>query len=341
MHPGTRRRATWLLALVLLYAAALAGIELSRWLGPERRWLTCLNLYLPQSMWAAPGLLLLVLTLALDRRFALAPVLCLAWVLGPIMGLSVAANRPTAPPDRTFRVMTYNVKYGRSDVGSIAAEIVSTDPDLLFLQDVYGRTTDYPPLAAFLRTRHVEREGFYLVASRFPLAPVEYHAMGPDWYIRTQVTIGSLPIAVYNVHLMTPRDGLAAMREGVREGIGELREGIGELMEGARVRLVQVAQLNADLDRERGAVLLAGDLNAPPESLVLRRLRSGRLRDAFGEAGRGYGFTYGHTLRPRVSYLRIDYVLFSREMVALRAWIGGASGSAHRPVVTELALAGP
>jgi vancomycin resistance protein VanJ len=334
LDPRARRRATWLLALVLLYAAALAGVEVSRWLGPERWWLTCLNLYLPQAMWAASGLLLLVLTLALDRRLALAPVLCLAWVLGPIMGLSLSVNRPTAPPDRTFRVMTYNVKYGRWDTRSVAEEIVSADPDLLFLQDVYGRTTDHPALAAFLRTRHVEREGFYLVASRFPLAPVEYRPLRPDWYIRTQVTIGGLPIAVYNVHLMTPRDGLAAMREGAREGIGEL-------MEGAGVRLAQVAQLNADLDRERGAVLLAGDLNAPPESLVVRRLRTDRLRDAFGEAGRGYGFTYGHAFRPRVSYLRIDYVLFSREMVALRARIGGASGSAHRPVVTELARAVP
>jgi vancomycin resistance protein VanJ len=330
---GTRRRRTWFRWLVVLYAASLAAIEVSRWLGPERWWLTCLNLYLPQAAWAAPGVLLLLLALALDRRFALVPALCLAWALGPIMGLSFPINRSTAAPERTFRVMTYNVKYGRGDMQSMAAEVVAADPDLLLLQDVYQETTRYPALAAFMRTRHVEREGFYVVVSRFPLAPIEYRRMGPDWYVRTAATIDGVSIAVYSVHLMTPRYGLEALRERSRDGIDEL-------MEGARDRLIQVEQLNADLARERGPVLLAGDLNAPTGSLVLRRLRSDRFRDAFREAGRGYGFTYGHRLRARVSYLRIDYILFSRGLVALRTWVGGGAGSDHRPVLSEMALSG-
>jgi endonuclease/exonuclease/phosphatase (EEP) superfamily protein YafD len=229
--------------------------------------------------------------------------------------------------------MTYNVKYGRGDVRALTEQVLAADPDLLLIQDVSYRVTTYPPFAAFLRTRHVEAEGFYLIASRYPLSPVEYRPMGSDWYVRTRVESASFPLAVYNVHLMTPRDGLAAMRERSREGLGEL-------MEGARERLAQVAQLNADLDREVGPVLLAGDLNAPPESLVLRQMRSNRLKDAFGEAGRGYGYTYGHSLKPYVSYMRIDHILFSRELVALDSWVGGRPGSAHRPVVADLARGG-
>jgi vancomycin resistance protein VanJ len=334
MAPGVRRRRTWLRGLVLLYAAALAAVEISRWVGPERWWLTCLNLYLPQVAWAAPGVLLCLLTLGLDRRFTLAPVLCLAWALGPIMGLSLPVGRPTPSPERAFRVMTYNVKYGRQGVRNVAAEVQAADPDLLLLQDVYQGTVAHPALAGFMRTRHVEQEGFYVVASRFPLEPIEYRRMGRDWYVRTAVTIAGQSVAVYNVHLMTPRDGLEALREWSRAGIDEL-------MDGARDRLDQVEQLNADLDRERGPVLLAGDLNAPPGSLVVRRLRSDRFRDAFETAGRGYGFTYGHRLLVRASYLRIDHILYTRELVALRTWVGGGAGSDHRPVLSEMALAGP
>ena len=160
------------------------------------------------------------------------------------------------------------------------------------------------------------------MASRYPLSPMDYRPMGSDWYVRTRIEDARFPVAVYNVHLMTPRDGLQEMRAWSVDAVEEI-------MSSAAARLAQVDQLNRDLDRESGPVLLAGDVNAPPESLVLRRLRSTRLQDAFGAAGRGYGYTYGHTLRPRWSYMRLDHILFSRDFVALDSRAGGAVGSAH------------
>ena len=146
MHPGARRR-SWLRAIALAYALTLALIELSRRVGPEQWWLTCLNLYLPQAVWALPGVLLLLLAFAIDRRLALVLALCVLWVLGPLMGLAVVFKRATAPPEQRLRVMTYNVKYGLGDVRGVAAEILAADPDLLLLQDVGSRVTTYPPLA--------------------------------------------------------------------------------------------------------------------------------------------------------------------------------------------------
>ena len=333
MHPGARRRSTWLRGLVLAYATCLVVIAISRQLGPERWWLTGLNLYLPQGAWALAGVLLLLLSLVLDRRFALAPALCLVWVLGPLMGFCFTVARPSVPPERRFRVMTYNVKWAHRDARAVTEEVLAADPDLLLFQDVNHQIAKYPPFAAFLRTRHVEMAGFYLVASRFPFSPLEDRPLGPERYVRTRIEDASFPIVVYNVHLMTPRDGLEAVWDWSEEGRREI-------MASARVRLVQVEQLNADLDREVGPVLLAGDLNAPPESLVVRRLKSSRFHDAFSDAGRGYGYTYGHSLIPYVSYMRIDHILFSRELAALDSWVGGRSGSAHRPVVADIARAG-
>ncbi|HEY7139340.1 MAG TPA: endonuclease/exonuclease/phosphatase family protein [Methylomirabilota bacterium] len=335
MRAGARGGSWWLRALVLLYGAGLLLVEIGRLAGPERWWPTCLNLYLPQGAWALPGILLLLLTLALDRRFALVPALCLAWVLGPLMGLSLAVARPSAPAERRVRVMTYNVKWAHEETRAarVTGEVIAADPDLLLLQDVNHLIAGYPSFAAFLGTRHVARAGFYLVASRFPLSPLEDRPLGPERYARTRIEIRGTTIVVYNVHLMTPRDGLEAMPYW-------LNEGIEETLASARTRLEQVEQLKADLAREAGPVVLAGDLNAPPESLVMRGLLADRFRDAFAAAGRGYGYTYGHSVWPHVSYMRIDHVLFSRELIALDSWVGGRTGSAHRPVVADLALAG-
>ena len=104
MHPGARRRSTWLRAIALAYALFLALIELSRRVG--------------------------LLAFAIDRRLALVLALCVLWVLGRLMGLAVVFKRATAPPEKRLRVMTYNVKYGLGDMRVVAAEILAADPVL-------------------------------------------------------------------------------------------------------------------------------------------------------------------------------------------------------------------
>jgi len=71
---------------------------------------------------------------------------------------------------------------------------------------------------------------------------------------------------------------------------------------------------------------------------VIQALLAVGLRDAFASAGRGWGFTYGHTLRPRVSFLRIDHVLVSDDVAAVRSFVGGKEASDHRPVIADLRL---
>ena len=65
------------------------------------------------------------------------------------------------------------------------------------------------------------------------------------------------------------------------------------------------------------------------------------LRDAFASAGRGYGYTYGHTLRPRFSFLRIDHILVSPDF-AVRDEPASAVTTRpdHRPVIADLAWRG-
>jgi len=86
-------------------------------------------------------------------------------------------------------------------------------------------------------------------------------------------------------------------------------------------------------------LIVGGDLNAPPASLASRTLTDSGLVDAFAAGGRGYGYTFGHSLRLRRSFLRLDRILVSRHFAVVAAHVGSATGSDHRPVIADLVLA--
>lgn len=321
---------------IALYAALLGAVALGNAVGPERWWWSTLNLYLPQWLWAVPGVLVLAVVLRFAWRWVWAPLACLAWVAGPLMGLEWHAP-PAGPPAGTrLRVMTYNVKYGRGDMAAAIRQIRAASPDLLLLQDAGGLLLGR--LGDALRPWHVASVGQYVVASRFPIESLEARPLpatgeaSADFnYLRTELQVGGCALVVYDLHLLTPREGLSAVKT-------EQEEGIGDMERNARARLAQAEVVAAALREETGPVLLAGDLNAPDVSLVCRRLRETGLRDAFAEAGRGYGYTYGHSLRVGRSYMRIDHILLGRGLRALECRAGGALGSQHRPVIADVAL---
>jgi endonuclease/exonuclease/phosphatase (EEP) superfamily protein YafD len=133
------------------------------------------------------------------------------------------------------------------------------------------------------------------------------------------------------VHFITPRSGLAALRANPLGAISEWKENISD-------RMTQAQELANDLRARRLPVIVAGDLNAPESSLVVRQLLETGLRDAFSSAGFGYGHTWGHSLRLRFSFLRIDHILVGPEFGVTDCFVGSALGSEHRPVIADLYL---
>ncbi len=319
--------------LTLSHLALLGLIALANAAGPERWWPSTLNLYLPQWMWGVPALLLLPACALWLRRWAWLPVLALVWVAGPLMGFCWGgANAPPGAP--LLRVMTYNVKWGRDGTGEIVREIADARPDLLMLQDT-GRTME-GPVGQYLRSWNVRTFGQYVIASRLPLGKAQVRWISfpgaPHTSLRCELTLAGARVALLDAHLLTPREGLTAVKDEAAEG------GISELELNAADRLVEARKLADAVRREQGPVILCGDLNAPPPSLVCRTLEQAGLHDAFAEGGRGYGYTYGHNLRLAHSYTRIDHIYLSRGLRSLRCWTGGSRGSDHRPVVADIAL---
>ncbi|GFO60997.1 hypothetical protein GMST_33220 [Geomonas silvestris] len=336
----------WLIALSSLYLAFLTLITLLNWTGADRYWFGALNLYLPQAMWALPGLALAVLAWRGERFWALVPLCCVVWVLGPLMGV-----RWSGPPAQaaaqgaSLRLMTWNIKYGSYPLEPLFEELDRSRPDVVLFQDAVGALGG--TLAGYLRDWQVYSHGQFVIASRYPLSDLEVRELprageGQE-YLRCRLHLGEHAVALYNVHFKTPRRSLNEFRTA-RKRPWYLPKAIEALSHNAETRQLQAAAVARALKEESGPVLVAGDFNAPVATRVVGMLREQGLKDAFDERGRGYGFSYGQLLFKhrlpwlRLSFMRIDHVMSSREFGTQRCWTGTGRASDHRPVLADLVL---
>lgn len=347
---GMKKSPTWLLTLNGLYLALLLAILLLNLTGPDRYWVGTLNLYLPQVMWAVPGVVLLCLAFRVSRVGALVPLLGLLLVLGPVMGYRLhRSSAAAAPPGATIRVLTWNIKYGKHDLKPLIAELESSRPDVVLFQDAVAAAKG--PLRDYFRNWDVRSAGQYLIASRYPLSRAELVEF-PDYdrrkqsFLRCIVRVGDVDVALYDVHFKTPRRSLNAFKDAKRgawyipRAVERLKRNLATRVEQAEVVAVRVAE-------ENGAVIVAGDLNSAGSSTVCETLRGAGLRDCFDENGSGYGYTYGQMLLRhrlpwvRFSWMRIDHIMVSSDLVVRSCRTGTGKASDHRPVMADVTVMRP
>jgi vancomycin resistance protein VanJ len=322
--------------LVLALVAASLVLIGAQQLGTDGPWWLELSRYLPLPLLLAPGIVALLLSLRLGRRWvaaSAAAVLLFATVAAGFVW-HAAGGREGA-----IRLMTYNAKatqaLDRADgLAALQREVARDDPDIVVMQDAGAlrHWRDANPKTPLFGFPHVFAEGQYVVASRLPLrgcATARVETGGePMQYVHCTVDANDAAFELLTVHFESPRNGLNAARHEGFEGIESWR----------RNHDARLAQARA-LARVVGTrpIVLAGDLNAPESSSVVGNLLARGLRDAFASAGRGYGYTYGHTLRPAFSFLRIDHILVSPEIGVRDCFVGGSEASEHRPVIADLA----
>jgi len=336
-----------LFALTMCYGGVLAAITVLNEFGADRWWFGSLNLYLPQAMWLVPGAVLACLSLKVMPRWSWLPGLCILWVLGPIMGFCWPVHQaPVQSGGISLRVMTCNAKYGKRDVSALIDDLLWYKPDLVFLQDATGAMNG--PLKDFFRGWSLYSHGQYVTASRLPLSRPEVLSTSfpgeKQDILRCRLTAGGRDISLYNVHFQTPREGLNAFRS-VRRRPRLFPAAVEKLENNVQARFIQAGMVRGYLRKDPAPVILAGDLNSPDSSHVVSMLRESGLHDAFAESGKGYGYTYGHFLLRnrlpwlRVSWMRIDHIMSSRQVTSKRSWTGTGRASDHRPVLSDMAIA--
>ncbi len=329
-------------ALVIAGVTTALVIAAAYRYGAEHVWLFSLLQYAPYPLFLVPLVVLTVLALPAGRLWFAIALVGLAVTCVELMGFEWHTGEAAQGSNR-LRVLTFNVKDyitlrhkdGRTD---LADEIARHDPDIFVLQDARSFQQDKID-AAFAREVFAGRQyytfGQYVIASRFPLRDCRNGWISfrdePHTYVACVVSIRNRDIDLITTHFMTPRFGLAATRFNPVGGIKEWMVNVSD-------RMTQASLLSGDVRALTRPVIVAGDLNAPEQSLVVRALLDTGLRDAFSVAGRGFGYTWGHSLRFQFSFLRIDHILVSRDFRVSHAFVGDDAGSAHRPVIADLEL---
>lgn len=342
--PGPPLQRKLVQALVLLAFCFVCAWWAMLVLGPERFLIFSSLLYLPFWIVLIPLIGSVGLAWSLGWRWrgiAFAALLVFLW---PVMGFNMGHPEPGSEP---IRLMTYNIKAHlidrRAGVGGfdgLISEIHRYDPDIVVMQDARIPGVEWVPDSLLLRrivgSRSVYAFGQYIVASRLPMRGCEVGSIAyderPHSFVHCLVTVHGQDIDLYTAHLLSPRDGLNAMRwSGIH--------GRDEWQDNAQDRMAQAEKLAQLLARRLRPAIVAGDLNTPEQSLVIRTLLDTGLRDAFSSAGWGYGYTHGHSLRPHLfSTIRIDHVLVSKEFGVADCFVGGKDGSQHRPVIADIWL---
>lgn len=327
----------WLAWAAWGYFGVVLLVWAAMWALGERWWPATVYLFGPRWVLLTPLALLLPAALLLRRRLVL-PLLASALVmLFPVMGLrlgwrALLAGEASGP---VLRVVTLNAA-GKANVpGWLLPLLSGWRPDLVAVQECSRQVAEgFEAMPGW--TQH--REGKLCLLSRHPVLRVEPWEQeagfgsvreagigGSSAAVRYTIDTPGGPVRLVNLHLETPRRGL--------EGI--FRRRFGRIESNSITREIESRQVAAWAREGEGPLLVAGDFNLPVESRIYRESWGG-LRNAFSDAGRGFGFTRDNGW----IQVRIDHVLAGPGWRVRRAWVGPDVGSDHRPVVAELELEG-
>lgn len=277
----------------------------------------------------APLLVLLPLAfLSSSRPAIVSTLLVLALFLGLFLPLFLPRLGPPPPvAGKPLRVMTYNLGGSRAAPGALVAAIEGQDVDLVALQEVTPATGQ--ALQEALGTRFPfsilePGQADTGLLSRHPIVASE--RFRPAGFGRAAL-LARLDVdgAIMHVIVVHPRPpGLCPLPAGVC--YQELERQVDDIARRAAVL--------------PGPVLVLGDFNMSEQTRAYDKM-AGTLRDAFREAGWGFGFTFpvgrsqGRLPVPG-PLVRIDYIFHSNELYAGRAAVGCRAGSDHCFVVAQL-----
>jgi vancomycin resistance protein VanJ len=334
-----KRGAAVIPLLAVGYLAVLVAVVALLRLGGERWWLATVALYLPRIGFALPlPIVVAMLLWTRSYRWLLTQVAATWLILFPLMGLVLSGPRTPTPGAWRFRVLSANIGQGGTGIDGVLARIRAAAPDVVVLVEV--AEDNVAPLRAGLGGYAFWSEDQFVIASRFPITeaalPPELE-LGPRPlprnYARCRLMTPAGPVRLYAAHPISPHEAFNRVRGRIFD-----RRARAILEENTRRRLAQVRSLADDARQSPDPVLIAGDTNLPGLSWALATLL-GDYRDAFSDAGRGFGYTYPAQPRTWIrTWMRIDRVLGGPRFRFLAAVATPPRIYDHLPLVADVEL---
>lgn len=313
----------------------------------ERNVTTAFLLFVPPSVWWLPALPLAAAALLLHRRALLLLLVMMLWFSHSFLGWRSGGDTPeTTPKEGQLRVMTYN--RGQHMNQSLQPFKNATRPDILVFQEAFGKAAGFAAAEEYAEFTHTRSVGEHTLLSRFPiLEEKELPALPgkPSKAVRFVLDWNGRHIALYSVHLQTPREVLEhQMRGSFLYGVlgfpgtpwAEKRQKMQTFWDDQ----IADAQLVLKAAREDSLpVILAGDFNSPHVGYV-HRLMAAELGDAHDQTGGGFGWSFPGVTRNPLSaggpWMRIDYVFFGKSWKAVACVTEPKRPSQHRAVMAVL-----
>ena len=267
-----------------------------------------------------------------------------------LLGKYYQYKAPEPEREPTLKVVSYNVGlFVHGNMGdkrlvladSIAAYLRRLDADVICLQEFHLPNT--LNMDAWFRDRFPGYHAEYYVltgesghAGNVTLSrlPVLYKGKldfekSTNLALHTDIQLDSTVLRFYNCHFESYNISLSGLVKSIGHHTDEMVEDTGRKMRrGITQRPRQVEEVMKDVDECPVRSVVLGDFNDNPLSYTVYRLSRGR-KDSFVQAGKGFGATFRH-LWP---LLRIDYILYPRDLHVVSYEVPKVKYSDHYPVI--------
>ena len=255
---------------------------------------------------------------------------------------------PEPEQEPTLKVVSYNVglfAHGKGGnrmalADSVAAFLRRCDADVICLQEFYLPNSEglegwfrhhFPGYRAdyYVLTGEKGHAGNVTLSRR----PVLYKGKldfdkSTNLAIHTDIQLDSTVLRFYNCHFESYNISVSGLVKSLGRKNDVVEDTGRKMRRSITQRPKQVDEVMQDVDNCPVRSVVLGDFNDNPLSYTVYRLSRGR-RDTFVRAGKGFGATY-RSLWP---LLRIDYILYPRDLEAVSYEVPKVKYSDHYPVI--------
>lgn len=302
------------------------------------------GLLLPATVFTS---LLLVIYWALRKKLLfLIPLASIILNYNPILSnfqIRIQGKYKLYSDEEILKVLSYNIhefQYGKmqTSTGYISGFVEEEKADIVCFQefDVNGQLHmgelagffDFLPYSAVAESD--ENQIGMAIFSKYPVLrwqKINFENTGNGIMWADIKVSDSKTIRVVNAHLQTT----SLNRWGNLSFWGKIQK----MKSNAAFRAQQARKIIDITDTTLTPVIICGDFNDTPSSFTYSSIRQKKFTDGFQEAGSGIGGTF-RGFAGLGKFVRIDYILHSRDFRSIRYKSPNLEWSDHKPVISEL-----